>query len=124
MTPEKISAAAGIVLSLLFSYAPVLKDWYDQLTPTPKRLLMLALLILTTLGSLLWTCRADLSACVAFNWETYLTALIAAAIANQAAFALSPLSPERRVVRKDAFEKHMKAAYPPVHNETNFPKPQ
>ena len=118
MTPEKIAALAGIVLSLVFSYVPLLNDWYDKLTPTPKRLLMLALLVLTALGSLLYTCRADLSACVALNFETYLTALVAAIIANQATYTLAPLSAERRLVRKQASERNV---YPPVENRTNEP---
>jgi hypothetical protein len=110
MTPEQLALIAGVVVSLVFSYAPVLKDWYDAQTPTPKRLLMLAVLLLSTLGALLWTCRADVAACMAFNWQQYLTAFITAAIASQATFALSPLPPARRTVRAAAFEKHMLAA--------------
>jgi len=118
MTPEQLAATVGVVVSLVFSYAPVLKDKYDALTPTPKRLLMLATLAATTLGTLLWTCRANLQVCVPLSWEGYLSAFVAAAIANQAAFALTPLSPDRRLVRKAAFDKHM---YPPVQNRTNEP---
>lgn len=107
MTSEQLAALAGAVLSLVISYVPGLKDWYDALTPTPKRLLMLGLLALSAVGALAWGCRLDLVPCVVLSWENYLTAFIAAVIANQSAYLLSPLSPERRVVRKAAYERHM-----------------
>lgn len=101
ITPELIAATAGLVLSLVFDWVPVLKDWYDQLTPTPKRLIMLALLLLVTLGILAWECRG-VGACYTDNWETFLAAFIAALVANQAAHGISPLPAERRAIRANA----------------------
>jgi len=46
MTPELLSSTAAIFLSLLFSYIPGFSSWYDPLSPTLKRLVMLALLLL------------------------------------------------------------------------------
>lgn len=106
VTQISIAATAGLVLSLVFSWVPYLKDWYDALTPTPKKLVMLAALLLTTVGLIAYRCRAD-GACYGVNWETYLTAFIAALMANQSAASITPLSPERRAVRKAAFERHM-----------------
>lgn len=120
MTSEQLAALAGAVLSLAISYIPGLKDWYDALTPTPKRFTMLVLLALSAVGALVWGCRLDLAPCVALGWENYLSAFIAAAIANQTAYLLSPISPERRVTRKAAFERHMG---PAVQNRTNEPLP-
>lgn len=128
MTPEQLSATAGIVLSLTFSYVPGLAPWYDKLTPTPKRLLMLGLLLAVAIGSLLWSCRTAVTvACVGLGWEAYLTAFIYAAIANQTAYALSPLSPERRALRKAVSRKNEPTPYlDPDHepyNRTNQPQP-
>ena len=40
MTAEELASIAGIVLSLLFSYIPGLKDAYDGLDGDYKRLVM------------------------------------------------------------------------------------
>jgi hypothetical protein len=89
LSPDYLAALAGILLSLVFSYTPGLKDKYDALPPTTKRLIMLAALLVAAVGVLAYQCRAD-GACYAAGWETALTAFIAAAVANQATFALSP----------------------------------
>jgi hypothetical protein len=92
ISAEDISMAAGVLLSLGFSYVPGLREKFDRLSPTQKRLLMLALLVLVS-GSvfglsclntpLYGTCDQDSA------W-TLLRALILAVIANQSTYALSP----------------------------------
>lgn len=44
LTPELLSATAGIVLSLLASYLPGFSAWFDRLEAIHKRLVMLGLL--------------------------------------------------------------------------------
>lgn len=113
-----IAAVAGLVLSLAFSYIPGLKDWYDRLTPTPKRALMALALIVVTAALLAYKCRAE-SGCYGVNFETYVAALIASLVTNQSTADISPIGPKRRLVRKQAAERHM---YPPVENRTNEPQ--
>jgi len=88
MTPEQVSTVAGILLALSFDYVPGLKDWYDKQGVIPKRQLMLALLVLATLGALVNQCRGD-GACYGLNAETALWALVAAVVANQATHSLT-----------------------------------
>lgn len=45
MDANSIVAAGGIVLSLAFSYAPGLREWYDAQSPNDRRLVMGALLL-------------------------------------------------------------------------------
>lgn len=101
ITPESLAALAGIILSLAFSYIPGVSTWYDALTPTPKRGVMLGFLLLAAVGVLAYQCRGD-GASYSASVETVLTAFVMAAIANQTTAALTPLSADRRVVRKQA----------------------
>lgn len=124
MTSVEVSAAAGIVLSLLFSYAPGLNAWYDQLTPTPKRLVMLGILLVTAAGALAYQCRGD-GPCYGLNVETYLRAFVSAAIANQTTYLFTPLSPERRALRKAVSKKNEPSPFLPGDHEpytTNKPQ--
>jgi len=50
MSPEALSGAAGVVLSLLFSYVPQLRTWYQGLNGNNKRLVMLGFLAVITVG--------------------------------------------------------------------------
>lgn len=50
MTVETLSLAAGALLSLLFSYIPGVKGWFESKDSTVKRLIMaLALLVVSVL---------------------------------------------------------------------------
>lgn len=96
MTADTLSASAAILLSLAFSYIPPIETLYQRLTPTFKRLVMLAALVLTAAGSFALACSgfAD-QLSLGLTCDTpgalgLLRALIAALVANQAAYALSP----------------------------------
>ena len=65
MTTETLTLLAGTILSLGFSYIPGLSDWYRRLGETPdgegdggtrKRLVMLALLVLSAAGGFALAC--------------------------------------------------------------------
>ena len=96
MTAELLSASAGVVLSLAFSYIPGLEAWYGKLDPNFKRLVMLALLFVVGLGALGLACSgfgANFGvelACDESGGVLLLKAFLAAAIANQTAYKLSP----------------------------------
>jgi hypothetical protein len=98
ITPEEISAAAGILLSLGFSYIPGVQKRFAELDPTHKRLVMLGLLLACALCVFglscagpgfppgpwpAFTCDRDGA------WELA-RVFVAALIANQAAFSISP----------------------------------
>ena len=102
MTPELLSSIAGVILSLLASYLPGFSAWFNGLSPINKRLLMLGFIALTALGSYGIAC-ADLAAdfgiqvqCSQSGAIQLLNSFIAAMVANQAVFALSPKKEEEQ----------------------------
>lgn len=95
MTAQDLSTYAAILLSLVCSYFPGIKDAFDLLLPTYKRLVMLILLTITTAAIFglacwgVWHTPVSIT-CDATGAAALVKALIAAIIANQAAFLLSP----------------------------------
>ena len=92
----EISAIAGVLRSLLFSYVPGFKNWHAGLTSDNKRLTMLLFLIVATVGIYLidngftWQKGAALELASAF---------LAALVANQGAYSLTPRGePETEVI--------------------------
>lgn len=93
MTAEILSSAAGVVLSLLFSYIPKFSDWYDKLEGNYKRLIMLAALLVTAAGTFGLACTGKFDIAVACDVDGAIgmfELFVYAAIANQAAYKLSP----------------------------------
>jgi len=91
MNAEQLSAVAGIALSLAFSYIPGLQDVFDPLTPTQKRAVMAALLLVVVCAAFLAGCRGLLSiTCDQPGVMGLLSSLVAALVANQATFLISP----------------------------------
>lgn len=92
MTPEQLAAIAGVVLSLAFSYIPGLKDWFDRQEGNAKRLVMLGLMLGIVAVIFGLSCGGLLStfACTWLGAWDALYLLILAAIANQAAYSLTP----------------------------------
>lgn len=92
MSAEQLAAIAGAILSLLFSYVPGLSDWYGALESTQKRLLMAALLLLVAAGVFGASCGGIWTAvtCDKAGALGLVNALIAALVANQATYTLSP----------------------------------
>lgn len=92
--PEEISGAAGVMLSLGFSYLPGVKDRFDRLEPTARRLVMLALLAVVSVGVFALGCLRPgwlpgVNCSEAGGWELG-RIFVVAVIANQAAFEVSP----------------------------------
>jgi len=96
LTAEQLSAIAGVVLSLAFSYIPGVRDWFDGLMPTIKRLIMAGLLLAVALGAFGLGCAGVLGqlggqvGCDQAGAIDLVTAFLAALVANQAAYAISP----------------------------------
>ena len=96
MTPQLLSSLAGITLSLLFSYIPGLSSWYETLTATYKRLVMLFLLALTSVASFGLSCLGWLPyfnldiACTEQGAVELLSAFVLALVANQSTYLITP----------------------------------
>ena len=92
MTPEAIASTAGVILSLVLSYFPVVKNWYNPLPNEQKVTATGVLLVLVTAGTLLYKCQGQF-ACLTTDWPLALSTLVAALVANQSAYliAVKPL---------------------------------
>ena len=92
MSSELLASVAGVLLSLAFSYLPGLRPWFDKLQPDYKRLVMLAALALVAGGAFALACIGQYPAltCDEAGAWVLVRAFLAAAIANQAAYALTP----------------------------------
>ena len=110
MTPQALAALASTILSLLFSYIPGFKSWYQPLEATTKRLVMLALVCLSAAGAFGMTCAGwgdQLNLNLTCSPEGALglfSTLVSALAANQAVFLISP-RPARRT-RPNYLNKH------------------
>jgi hypothetical protein len=93
MSAEEISVLAGILLSLLFAYGPKVRDWFDGLDSTVKRLIMAACLLLVSLaayGSACWDLGLVEIACDRAGAIGLGRAFVLALIANQSVYPLLP----------------------------------
>ncbi len=94
MNVEELSAIAGILLSVGCSYVPGVNAKFNSLEPTQKRLVMLGLLALASLGVFLLSCfNSGLSPIVQCSREGawgLARAFGLAVVANQAAYQVSP----------------------------------
>lgn len=92
MTPEELSAVFGVALSLAFSYIPGVKGWYDALAADYKRLVMLVGLLVIAGGMFALACVGEYAGLTCDKPGAILAVrvFIAAAVANQAAFLLTP----------------------------------
>lgn len=98
MTPQDLSALAGMFLSLALAYIPGLNDWYSGLTATHKRLVMLALLSVCAGAAFGLACAGWLAQLSAGEWAApectrsgaaeLILAWLAALVANQGTYLL------------------------------------
>jgi hypothetical protein len=92
VTTELLASIAGIVLTLAFSYIPGLNAAFDKLAPTTKRLTMAVLLLVVAVAVFGLSCGNVIASvtCDRAGLIGLVNVFIAALIANQAAYALSP----------------------------------
>ena len=104
MSANELSALAGIGLSLLFSYVPKLNTKFAALAPEYKRLIMLGLLAVFAFGVYGVSCLGWFETGITCDQSGIISlvkAFVAAAVANQAAFALTP---QTQAVRSAKFQ--------------------
>lgn len=96
MTAELLSAIAGVLLSLAFSYLPGISDWFDKLNPTRKRLVMAGLLVVAAVGTFGLSCAGVINdaACTQAGAWALASTFITALVANQATYSISPRKAE------------------------------
>jgi hypothetical protein len=92
MNAETLSAGAGILLSLAFSYGPGLAPRFAQLDPTTKRLVMAGALLVVALGAFGLSCAGvvDAASCTQQGGWALVSAFVSALVANQATYLISP----------------------------------
>lgn len=96
MTAEELAGIAGMVLSLVFSYVPGLRQRYGALDGNRKRLVMLVALAVTALGVYGLACTGlgpDFGLAVTCDRQgavALVQAFVMALVANQATYALTP----------------------------------
>jgi len=99
VSAETLSLIAGAALSLAFSYIPGLHERFAALDPTHKRLVMLALLVLSAgavygLSCLGWGLAwGVVLTCDRSGLAGLLEQLLLAVIANQGVYAITPPRP-------------------------------
>ena len=102
MSAETLSMAAGVILSLTFSYVPGLNIKFARLSPEKKRLILLGLLALVSLGVLGIACtglRTSIEltiTCDEAGIIDLIKVLVVAIIANQGVYAISPRTKSMR----------------------------
>jgi hypothetical protein len=96
MTAESLSLIAGTTLSLVFSYFPGARSWFDGYSPEIRRLIMLALLVCSAcivygLSCLGWAAEWGISlTCDRSGLFGLIEQLVLAIIANQSIYAITP----------------------------------
>ena len=97
MSSELLLTGLGAVLSLIFLYAPKLRDKFDALESNQKRWVMLALLTALSAGFFVLSCAniaQDLfgvsTVCGKTGVIDTVKAFVNAAIANQATYLVAP----------------------------------
>lgn len=92
MTVDAITAAAGVVLAILFEYVPGLKDWFNALDDNYQRLVMLIALLWVVAGSFGLSCygKFEYFECSEAGVWAAVQAFIAALVANQSTHRILP----------------------------------
>lgn len=97
MTSDLLASISGIVLSLLFSYIPGVRQWYNALAGESKRLVMAGLLLAVAVGVFALACAGYTGAatCDERGAVGLVRILVLALVANQSTYLLSTSSQER-----------------------------
>jgi len=92
MTADGLSAIAGVVLSLVFSYVPGIKCWFETLESQEKQALMGVLLVIVALGVFGVSCARVIDTgigCTQGGAIGLVQVLIAALVSNQSTYLLT-----------------------------------
>jgi len=109
MTSQALAAAAGILLSLLFSYIPGLNTKFAALAKETKQLIMLGLLLVVAVCAFGLACAGVLTdlfgimiTCDKAGAIGLVQAFVLAAIANQATYTLTPQTKAVKAAKESA----------------------
>ena len=91
MTATELSAVAGVVLSLVFSYIPGVKNWFDGLESGYKQAVMGGVLIVVTSAIFGLACYGVIVTveCTQAGALGLVMALIAALVGNQSVYLIT-----------------------------------
>jgi choline-glycine betaine transporter len=92
MTADQLSATAGVVLSLGFSYVPGVNDWFESLKREHKQALMGALLVVVSAAVFGVSCSGVVDVGIECSQDGAVglaQTLIAALVANQSAYLIT-----------------------------------
>lgn len=98
---DEISVLAGVALSLVFSYVPGARAWFDTLIPDYKRLVMLAACAIVPVAMAILSCAgmgADFGiavTCDRVGIVALVRSFVVALVANQTTYQLSPAIPQK-----------------------------
>ena len=102
MTDNVVGSLAGVLLALLFGYAPGLRTWFEALEPTRKALVMAGALLIAALllyGAACYTpWQVGVTCDEAGFWELA-QLFIAALVANQATYLIG-VKPSRTATER------------------------
>ena len=92
MTPEILSALAGTILSLIFSYLPGVSTWFATLSSQAKSGIFALLMIAVGAAVYGLSCASVLESvpCTQAGLVKLITVIFAALVASQATYQLSP----------------------------------
>jgi hypothetical protein len=92
MSIEELTALCGVVTSLIFSYFPIVRDWFDAQEPNVKRLLQVAVAVVVS-GAVFGLSCAGILGGFSCDWPGALDAvrlIVIFVVANQTAYAVTP----------------------------------
>lgn len=95
--PEVIMGFAGVVVSVIFSYAPKLRVKYAALDEGQKKEIMAGVMAVITIGITALSCTGFISTsiqCTKFGLERVLIDFLIMVIANQGIYGISPKLPD------------------------------
>ena len=102
MTDNVVGSLAGVLLALLFGYAPGLRTWFEALEPTRKALVMAAALLVAAVllyGAACYTPWQVGVTCDEAGFWTLAQLFIAALVANQATYLIG-VKPSRTATER------------------------
>lgn len=110
ITSTELTAAAGVLLSLVFSYVPNINTWYAAKPPEEKRAIMLGLIVAVALVTFGIACAGlgpDFgikATCDRAGAIGMFQAIVLAAIANQTTYMVTPKPMKVKIASKASWE--------------------
>jgi len=104
MTPQELSAALGIIVSLVFTLVPGLRVKFAALDPDNKRAVIAASLLAVTIVAFVGTCANVFNTAIECSKDgalTLLNSFIAAVTSAGAAYLITPKPADVKAVNEN-----------------------